>query len=151
MVAAGSTRWDTAQMMKLKIGHVFEAAETVTTIINEKRPLPQKGAYRLARLYAKLKPEYDLIAARRNAMIEAYDYKPPHSIQIEGEPERLADNFSVPVEKLEHWKKAWTEVANEEIEVDVQPVRLEYLCAPDGGVGAITAAELIVLDDLVTE
>ncbi len=136
--------------MKLKIGHVFQAAETVTAIINQNRPMPQKGSYRLARLYAKLKPEYDLIAARRNTMIEAYDYKAPLPSQVEGEPLKLADNFSVPPDKVAEWAKAWTDITNEEIEVAVEQIPLSQLSFPDGP-GSISAAELIVLDDLVTE
>lgn len=141
--------------MKLKIGHVFAAAETVTRIINEARPLPQKGSYRLARLYAKLKPEYDLIVSRRNAMIEAYGHKERvHQVGANGEPVVFdgngtalmveAPNFSVPMDKMPEFSKAWAEVAAEEIEVAVEPIPLDQL-------DNISAAELIVLDDLVRE
>lgn len=134
--------------MKLKIGHVFQAAETVTAIINANRPLPSKGAYRLARLYAKLKPEFDLIAQRRNAMIEAYGYKAPLPVDVEGGTVTLAENFSVPPDKLAEFMKAWAEIANEEIEVAVEPIPLDQLDNGSGSSG-VTAAEFIVLDDLV--
>ena len=139
--------------MKLKIGHVFAAAETVTRIINENRSLPQKGSYRLARLYSKLKPEYDLIVARRNAMIEAYGHKEmwpaiptPNEIMVVGaEPLMVeAPNFSVPMDKMPEFSKAWAEVTAEEIEVAVEPIPLDQL-------DNISAAELIVLDDLVRD
>ena len=137
--------------MKLKIGHVYQAAEMIAAIINDNRSMPQKGSYRLARLFAKLKPEYDLIAARRNAMIEAYDYK---ELIDDPNPQNVAlieaPNFSVPLDKMPEFTKAWAEVANEEIDVDVAPIPLAYLDRGDGS-SVITAAELIILDDLVTE
>ena len=145
--------------MKLKIGHVFQATEVITTVINQNRPLPQKGAYRVARLYAKLKPEYDLIVGRRNAMIEAYGHKElvpgpvgePLTPGAEGQPTMgEAPNFSVPTDKMPEFLAAWAEVANEEIEVAVEPIPLAQLDS-GGAAGTITAAELIVLDDLVAE
>lgn len=138
--------------MLLKLGHVFQAAPLITTIINQNRPLPQKGAYRLARLYAKLKPEYDLIEARRNAMIGAYQHKEmltATDVETGQDVQTEAEHFSVPMDKMPEFTAAWAEVANEEIEVDVQPVPLSQI--DNGGMAAITAGELIVLDDLVTE
>lgn len=138
--------------MILKLGHVFQAAPLITTIINQNRPLPQKGAYRLARLYAKLKPEYDLIEARRNAMIGAYGHKEmltATDVETGQDVQTEAENFSVPMDKMPEFNAAWAEVANEEIEVDVQPVPLAQI--DNGGMAAITAGELILLDDLVCE
>ena len=135
--------------MKLKLGHILQATEVVVSIINANRPLPQKGAYRIARLYAKLKPEYDLIAARRNSMIEAYAYKAMIPAGDEaGQEEVEAPNFSVPPDKMAEFTKAWADIAAEEIEVAVEPIPLDQL--GDGSSG-ITAAELVMLDELVRE
>lgn len=140
--------------MELTIGRVYTATEMVMTIINESRLLPQKGSYRLARMYTKLKPEYDLIVLRRNEMIEAYDYKKIAPSETErdddGNPVMTpAANFSVPVDKMAEFSKAWSEVTLEKIDVDVQAIPLNQLDA--GGVGMISALELVALGDLVIE
>lgn len=139
--------------MILKVGHVFQATPVITTIINQDRRLPQKGSYRLARLYAKLKPEYDLILARRNSMIEAYAHKEMLTAKDMATGEDVqteAQNFSVPLDKMPEFNAAWAEVANEEIEVTVEPIPLDQL-DNGGGVGVISAGELFILDDLIRE
>ena len=138
--------------MLLKVSHVFQATPVVTQIINTNRQMPQKASYRLARLYAKLKPEYDIILARRNAMIEAYGHKEMLTAKdmTTGEDVQTeAENFSVPLDRMPEFTAAWNEVAAEEIEVDVQPIPLAQL--DNGGASAISAGELVVLDTLVTE
>lgn len=132
--------------MLLKIGHVFQAAETVTAIINSNRPLPGKGAYRLSRLYGKLKTEYDLIVARRNSMIATYGHKEMLTAKDMATGEDVqteAQNFSVPMDRMTEFTAAWAEVCAEEIEVSVEPIPLSQL----GDV--ITAGEYVVLGDLV--
>lgn len=140
--------------MLLKVGHVFQAAPVITQIINSNRPLPSKGAYRFSRLYAKLKPEYDLIAARRNSMIEAYGHKEiltAKDVETGEDVQTEAQNFSVPMEKMPEFNAAWAEVANEEIEVAVEPIPLSHLSAGEDIPSAITAGEFVVLDGLVKE
>ena len=44
--------------MKLKVQTVLEATLLLTNIINQARPLPQRGKYRVARMHAKLATEY---------------------------------------------------------------------------------------------
>lgn len=125
--------------MKLKVQHVFEATLVVARIINENRPMPQRGKFRLARLHAKLLPEFTTIAARRDEMITAYDH--------------LGETLqpTVPDDKLSEFAAAWTEIGDEEIEVDVEPVPLGCLDLGDAADGAIQANELVTLGDLVTE
>lgn len=137
--------------MLLKVGHVFQAAPVITAIINSNRPLPQKGAYRMARLYAKLKPEYDLIVAHRNKMIEEYGHKEMVAGPDVKEGELAtddqlvpADNFSVPMDKMLEFTAAWAEACAAEIEVAVEAIPLDQL-------DHITAGELVILDDLVKE
>lgn len=125
--------------MKLKVQHVFDATLLVSQIIRERRPMPQKGSYRLARMHAKLQPEFDTIANQRDALITAYDHKAPE-----------AEAFSVPDDKLAEFQEAWKKVADEEIEVAVEPIPLVYLDLGDSVVGSISASELIVLGDLVS-
>lgn len=143
--------------MKIKLGLVLQASETVTTIINQNRALSQKGAYRIARMYAKLKPEYDLIAARRNAMIEAYGHHamvPPPKTKEDplGQGAFVpAEGFSVPLDKMPEFVKAWADVAAEEIEIEIEPLPLDQLCPAGSEIAVVSAAELIALDSLVRE
>jgi hypothetical protein len=141
-------------MMKLKVGHVFEAMFVLTRIINENRPLPQKGAYRVARLHAKLMPEFQTISARRDALITAYDYRamvpgPQSKDDPLGQNMVPASQNSVPPDKMEEFQAAWKDLAAEEIEVDVEAVPLAQLDLGDSVAGCIQTSELITLGDLV--
>lgn len=130
--------------MKLKVEQVFDGCLVLSQIIREKRPAPQKGAYRLARMHAKLLPEFQTIAAQRDALITAYDHKVPSAIP--GAP----DENRVPDDKLTEFQEAWKKIAEEEIEVDVEPIPLSQLDLGDSVAASITASELITLGELVT-
>ena len=119
------------------------AHEAVVTIINEKRPLPQKGAYRLARLYDKLLPEYNTINARRIELIKPLVPK--------DEAGEIMPGAEVPPEKIAEWQAVWADFAKEEIEVTVEAVPLAQLVMGDDVPGSITVAELIQLGDLVKD
>lgn len=136
--------------MKLTVNRVLEVTEVIAKIIRENRPMPLKGAYRLARMHAKLYAEYLPITSRRDALIKAYGYHPilpsgTEGISIESE------QFAVPADKMEEYAAAWAEIGNEEIEVDVQQIPLAQLDLGDTVAGSISANELISLGDLVTE
>lgn len=144
--------------MKLTVGHVYDATPVITSIINQERPIPQKGQYRIARLYAKLKPEYELIVAERLKVIEPYGHKVPTingrviapAEQEMSNPDAVVMVAGVPPGKADEFAGWWKDYANEEIEVDVQPIPLDQL---DNGsdVASVKAGELIILDDLVKE
>lgn len=143
--------------MKLKVQHVMDATLVITQIIREKRPMPQKGKYRLARIHDKLLPEFNTASAQRDDLIKAYDFHQkiiePGSLVVEGHAPVLIDGpeFTVPPDKMEEFTAAWAKIAEEEIEIAVEPIPLAQLDMGDGVVGAIEAGELIVLGDLVTE
>ncbi len=130
--------------MKLTAQQVFDATLTLAAIIRENRPCPQKGAYRLARLHAKLMPEFTLISTRRDEMITAYGYVAP-------EGHASAGMQAVPPDKAEEFNAAWAEFSKDEIDVDVQPIPLAYLDNGDDRPGSVSASELIVLGELVAE
>ena len=137
--------------MKLKVQHVFDATLVVAQIIRENRPMPPKASFRLARLHMKLLPEFTTIAARRDALIEAYDHHPmmwgPKTKEDPlGETSVPSPEFSVPLDKMDEFNAAWAEIAAEEIEVAVEPIALDCF-----GDAAISAQEFIALGDLVTE
>lgn len=137
-------------MMKLKVEDVFNGCLVLSQIIRERRPMPQKGAYRVARVHAKLKPEFDTIAVQRDALINAYDYKakpkdPATGRVIEDAPEQP----TVPDDKMPEFLENWKKIAEEEIEVDVEPIPLAQLDLGDSVAASINASELITLGELV--
>lgn len=138
--------------MKLKVQQVFDATLLISQIIREARPMPQKGKYRLARMHAKLLPEFDTINAQRDEMIKAYGYHPLVQTGVE-DADVMAEspNFAVPNDKLAEFNEAWRKVADEDIEVDMQPVPLAQLDLGPGTNGVIEAHELAILGDLVEE
>lgn len=124
-------------------GRLFEVVPILTRIINENRPMPLRGAYRLASLHARLAPEYLVIERQRDALILAYDY--------EAEDEDGVVKRMVPPDKAEEFRANWGEIAGEEVvSIDVEPIPLAMLDL--GAVaGPLTAAELIALHELVVE
>lgn len=133
--------------MKLTVLHVFTATQILTRIIEGDRKLPLKGAYRVARLHAKLLPEFQTIAQKRDALIVGYE----HKARPAGAPEDAPEVSTVPEDKLEEFLAKWGDLAAEEIEVDVQPIPLTQLDLGDGVAGALTAAELMALGELVAD
>lgn len=143
--------------MKLKVSHVMDATVVVAQIIREQRPLPQKGRYRLARLHSKLFPEFTTANERRDAMIMAYD----HHAQVPdpawdgagtAQPPLVeSPNFHVPDDKMAEFNAAWSEIGDQEIEVDIEPIPLSQLDLGDSVEGSITANEFLTLGDLVKD
>lgn len=140
--------------MKLKVQSVMDATLILAAIINERRAMPQKGKYRVARLHAKLFPEFQVIDARRDEMIKAYGM-PQTRVETNSETgektEVQTDGWQVPADKMPEFTAAWKLIGDEEIEVDVQPIPLSYLSLNDETNGEIEANDLIILGDLVTE
>lgn len=143
--------------MKLKVSRLYEATPVITAIVNENRRLPGKGKYRMARLFAKLAPEYNIVHQRRLEIIQAYDSHPPlldkdSAEQKDAEDKVILDmnSWIVPPEHMAEFRKQWEEIASEEIDVEIEPVPMDQLCA-DGSEGAITATEYVHLGELVRE
>ena len=132
--------------MKLTAQHVYDVTLLITQIINERRPMPTKGAYRIARLHAKLLPEFNTINAQRESMIKAYDTH--HKILV-GEDLVDGPEFVVPPDKLDEFTVAWKEIGETEIDINVEPIPVADLDI--AGASNITAGEFITLGDLVKE
>lgn len=130
--------------MKLTATQVFESTLVLAQIIREKREMGQKASYRIARMHAKLFPEFQILAAKRDEMITAYGYIAP-----EGDPN--AGMNAVPPDKVAEFNAAWAEFGKEELEVDVQPIPLAQLDNGDDKPGSMRTDELIVLGSLVAE
>lgn len=138
--------------MKLTVQHTMDAVLTISQIIRDRRPMPQKGAYRLARMHAKLLPEFNTISAQRDAMIKAYGTHQTKTTLCDGVEETVeTEDFVVPPDKMGEFTAAWKKIGDEEIDVEIEPIPLSYLDLGDNVDGSIRADELIVLGDLVKE
>lgn len=139
--------------MKLKVQNVMDATLILTRIINEQRAMPQKGKYRVARMHAKLLPEFKIIDARRDEMIQAYNTPQTKTETLASGEVTITptDGWQVPADKMPEFTAAWKQIGDEEIDVDVQPIPLAQLSLSDSTDGAIEANELITLGDLVSD
>lgn len=126
--------------MKLTVRQVFEVTPLLATIIKENRPMPLKGAYRLSRMHAKLFAEFQPIGVKYDEIVAAH-----------GEFNKDDGRWHVAQDKVAEFNAKWAEVADETIEVDVQPVPLALLDLGELVAGPITALELAKLGDLVTD
>lgn len=120
--------------MKLSANQLRDATLTVSQIIRESRSMPQIGKFRLARLHAKLIPEFTVIEIQRDNLIKE------HGALVEGE----TDKWQVPDANMADFNAAWKVIADHEIEVDVIPI-------PIGDLDSIEAGELVMLGELVSE
>lgn len=126
--------------MKMTAQRIMDTYLLLRRVSNEQRPLPQKGAYRIARMLSKMQADAMPIMQQYDAMITAYDHKEPG-----------AEVNSVPPDKLVEFRAKWMEtIGSEEHEIDLDPMPLDHL---DNGTrkGSLTVDELLMLDDLVKE
>lgn len=137
--------------MKLTLKRIMDATPVVANIINEKRAMPQRGKFRLARLHAKLYPEFVTGETQRLDMVKAYGYRVMLPPEHEGGEPVPADHFSVPPDKGEEFRAAWADLCTAEIDVDIEPVSVAEFDLGPSADGAIHAGELIALGELVTE
>ena len=130
--------------MKMTAFQAWERTLVISKIIREARPMPQKGKYLLARMHAKMLPEFNAVNDQRDKMIGAYDY---HEV-TDGVASQA---FSVPTDKMAEFNAAWKPIADAEIEVDVQPIPLSALDLGSMSNGSIEANELLTLGELISE
>lgn len=142
--------------MKLKVQHIFDATLIVSQIIREQRRMPQKGKYRLARMHAKLLPEFNTANERRDEMIKSYDthqqIPDPSQIMLTQFPPMIdGEQYIVPPDKLDEFSASWKEIGDEEIDIDIVPIPMSILSLPDDENGAIEAHEIAILGDLLSD
>lgn len=138
--------------MKLTLQRIMDAMPVIATIINERRPLPQKGKYRLARLHTKLTGEFEMASQHINEMIKAYDCPLTNTVTLADGTEETAPvpgGFRVPDDKMPEFNAARAAFLADEIEIEVEPVPLAYLDLGDAANGSIEAYELVQLGELV--
>lgn len=134
--------------MKLKIQHIMDATLLISQIIREQRPMPLRGKFQLARLHAKLVPEFNVIDQQRDALITTYNTKQEKVNAETGETTEL-DNWVVPPEQMSDFAAKWKEIADQELDIDVAPLALADLDLGSGTNGSVEAHELIILGDFI--
>lgn len=138
--------------MKLTAGRVFYGYQVLKHIADEDRPIPLKGKYRVGRLLKLLEPEFVAVATRHDELVVTYDHREtiagPKTKDDPLGQKQVPGPHSVPADKLDDFKAKWKSIADEEIEVAVQPIPFEHLETP---AAVISANEFIVLGDLVAE
>lgn len=152
-------------MMRLTGQKIFDATLTLAKIIDDKRPLPGKGAYRVVRMHTKLLAEFNVLNTQRTAKIATYGHEAwadrGGNIAVSAEDaiewnKTAADDKKfvlqscVPADKMPDFVSWWGEIASVEIDVNVEPIPIDQLCL-DGKEASITFAEFAVLGELVTE
>lgn len=126
--------------MRLKIRQVFNAMQVLDAIIRERRPMPQLGKFRLARMHTKLLAEFATANAQRDELIRKHG-----NAQSDGQ-------FMVGADFMAEFAADWDPIADAEVDVDIEPIRLADLVVADPDAnGAIEASELLMLGELVTE
>jgi hypothetical protein len=141
--------------MKLTVDRVFNLARALNAILNERRMLPLKGTYRLTRLRAKLAPEYEVIAAKRNEVIFSYGYKGRPDGTTDEEAAMMADppplQAMVPPDKEDEFRAFWTAFGAETIEVDVEPIPFSQLDLGPNVPAQLSGAEIDLLGDVIVD
>lgn len=143
-------------MMRLKVQRVFDVTQTLAKIINDRRPLPTKGVYRVTRMHAKLFPEFETINNQRTEKIASYDHlawvTPQGAIISEAEAAmaNATQQPAVPDDKMPEFAAWWREIADVDLEVNIDPIPVDQLCI-DGAESGITFAEFAALGDLVRD
>lgn len=148
--------------MKLKVEHIFEAMVTLSQIIRDERHLPLKGNYHLARLHAKLLPDFQVISTKRDEIIKSFDVHqkiPDPTFVWDRTQDPMQQNipmidgpgYIITPELQEAFIAQWKPLGEEEIEIDLQPIPLASLDLGQTTIGGITARELSILGELVRD
>jgi len=136
--------------MKVKVGIILQAQSVLKKIIEEKRPLPTKGKYRIVRLFETLTKEADIIEGQRVVLIKQFGIV------------NSDNSWQVEARNVERFQAEWNKILEDEIDVNIQPIPLSYLEAPaqveivgDDGIrkmiDPISLDELLFLGPLVME
>lgn len=138
--------------MKIKIGAVLYAYNTLSAIIRDNRPLPTKCKYRISRIFKQLEKEIELINEQRNSLIQAHG----EQVKTETSPEPV---WQVPESKMKEFQKVWNNFILDEIELDFQKIPISSfgdqtsgevtIKGLDGSVDTVKTIELISLNELL--
>lgn len=148
--------------VKLTADRLLIAVPVISTILRERRPMPQRGKFAFAKMHTALMDEWTRINLMRDELIKTYDY---HAIERRpavperdteedvkrGYSERVSTEFSVPEDKLKDFEEKWKILGEEEIELDVKPISIKLFDLGTGTDGSVEGAEIIDMGALIVE
>lgn len=144
-------------MIRLTGQQIFDATQTLAMIINDRRPMPGKGTYRVTKMHKALFAEFTTLNDARTAKIQTYGFKQPtlNGVLVEETPENISNpelvlQDAVPAVMMPEFLDWWKDIASVEADVNVEPIPIEQLCTADGE-SSITFAEFTALGDLVSD
>jgi hypothetical protein len=147
--------------VKLTADRILISLQIISSIIREKRPMPQKGKFAFARMHAALLPEFKTINEQRDEIIKAYDFhpmvprpaKPTDSEEdfAKGFVMELSEDFAVPEDKMAEFAEKWKEIGETEITLNVEPISIKLFDLGAMTDGSIEANEILEMGDLITE
>lgn len=147
--------------VKLTIDKLLTGMTTVSTILRERRPMPQRGKFAFAKMHTALMDDFNKYSAQRDELIATYGYKamlrrpagPGDTDEdiARGYAEKEAEEFSVPQDKLKDFEEKWKILGEEEIEIDVKPISIKLFDLGTGTDGSVEGAEIIDMGNLITE
>ena len=118
-------------MVKMRAGELIDMYQALERIAQQK--VPARAAYWVSRLMVKLRPEFEAFDAQHNAMA------------IKHGKDMGNGQFKVqPGESMQAFLAEYQPVAETEIEVDVQPIKIEVF-----GEAELAPADLMCIDKLI--
>jgi len=138
--------------MKITIGELLDGYATLTAIINDKRPLPQKGKYRIGRMHTALATEVKQANEQHDELVKKYGAE-SFEQGPDGQPTEplVSTGWRVTQQNLAAFGDEWGAIRGESIEVVVEPIPLDQLCFANDETGLIEAHEFMALGALVSE
>lgn len=157
--------------MKIKASTIFTALQVITEIIDQRRPMPQAGKYRLARMHAKLLPEWKVLNDQRTDLIKAYNthVRIPKPIEVgeviplldgetsdEATKRRMAETiegpeYEVPAEHLPKFESDWAEIMAQEIDIEINAIPIGMLSPANAPNGSVEAGEIVLMGELIVD
>lgn len=147
--------------MRLKAEHVYEAMLVISQIIRDQRPMPLRGKFLLARMHSQLLSDFNVIAMQHDDTVRVCGVRRKipdptfNGFKIDPMSQSVpmidGPDFIILPECRAAWEVLWRPIADELIDVNVQPIPIGALSLGDGVDGTIQANELSILGELITE
>ena len=135
------------EQMMVSNGELHDAMFALQQIISRPRMIPQTGKYRLAKLHAALKPLYEPIEDRRQALVQKHG-----SEQFADEAKTQSAGWGIQPETpaFEAYVNEWNEIRKEAqlLPAAIEPIRLAALGDDPKG---IEEEEFVLLGKFITE
>ena len=137
-------------MLKMTVGAVLTAYETLTNILNRNPLLPQAANYRLSRLYKAVEPEGKTAEEPRVKLVMQYGKE----LETDGKPngrwevQEFEEDGKTLTPAMTSYREQWTALRDAEIEVNIEPVSIGIF---GDNLGGLTALEITHLGDLITD